>query len=98
MPKYTIRYRCGDQRGRLALIVADGSGDAYLFSGGGLQARLPGHDAGARMAQILERRVACTPVPEVAPYTLDGLRYLTTPPDSDEACGSGNIAVFAAAR
>ena len=81
MPQYTIRYRCGDRHGRIALIVVDGRGDAFLFSEGRLQARLAGSDASARLASALGSGDACTPVPEVAPYTLDGLRYLTAPPE-----------------
>ena len=36
---YTIRYRCRNDRGIVALIVTDDRGVAYLFSGGVLQIR-----------------------------------------------------------
>lgn len=79
MTHYTIHYRCGIQDGRIALIVEDGRGDAYLFSGGRLQARLAGSGACARLASVLGRGVVCAPVPAAAPHTLDGLRRLTAP-------------------
>lgn len=82
MIRYIIRYRCSGPHDRIALIVDDGCGDAYLFSGGRLQVRLGGSGASARMARMLGCGDACSPVPEVAPYTIDGLRYLITPPSA----------------
>lgn len=79
MDRYTIRYRCGDLHGQIALIVDDARGDAYLFCGGCLQVRQTGHGAGARLAHLIGRRAACVPVPEVAPYTLDDLQHLAAP-------------------
>lgn len=75
-PRYTIRYRCADERGRLTLIVEDERGVSYLFGDGRLQGRFPERHAGARLARLLRRRARCAPVPEVAPYTLEGLRRL----------------------
>jgi hypothetical protein len=79
MTQYTIRYRYGNWRGRIALIVDDGLGNAYLFSGGRLQARLTGGGACAQLARMLNRIGVCAPVPETTPYTLDSLRQLTAP-------------------
>jgi hypothetical protein len=76
---YTIHYRCDIREGWTALIVADGCGNAFLFSGGQLQARLSGSGACARLASVLGRSGACAPVRATAPYTLDGLRHLTAP-------------------
>lgn len=76
---YTIRYRYGDWRGQSALIVDDRRGNAYLFSGGRLQAGLTGSDACARLARMLGRIGVCAPVSETTPYTLDSLRQLTAP-------------------
>ncbi|HEX5501423.1 MAG TPA: hypothetical protein VFW96_02295 [Thermomicrobiales bacterium] len=75
-PRYTIRYRCADERGRLTLIVEDEHGAGYLFGGGRLQRRFPERHTGARLARLLRRHAHCAPVPEVAPYTLEGLRRL----------------------
>ncbi len=77
MNEYTIRYRCDDGRGGVALVVEDGQDSAYLFSGGVLQARLTGDAACARLVRHLRRCAPWTPVPGVSPYTLDGLRRLT---------------------
>lgn len=75
---YAIRFRCADRDGEIALILEDGRGAAYLFSGGALQVRLTGGGAPARLARLLERSAACAamPVPEVALYTLDELYHL----------------------
>ncbi|HET8631100.1 MAG TPA: hypothetical protein VFL91_27070 [Thermomicrobiales bacterium] len=83
MEHYTIRYRHVDQRGRVALIVTDGAGDAYLFAAGALQARRAGPDAAARLAGRLAGAGAWTPMPPAPPYTLAGLRRLldAAPPD-----------------
>ena len=75
----TVRYRWGDQYGGIAPIVTDGRGDALLFSGGRLQARLAGSGARARLARMLGRCGTCAPVPAGIPHTLDGLLHLTAP-------------------
>ena len=80
MSLYTIRYRCRDRHGEGALIVTDGDGTAFLFNRGQLQIRLTGHDACTRLCRVLERCVSVVALPEVQPYTLDGLRRLVTPP------------------
>ena len=79
MTQYTIRYRYSDGRGRIALIVDDGQGNAYLFSGGRLQAGLTGSGACVRLARMLGRIGMCAPVPDTIFYTLDSLRQLTAP-------------------
>jgi hypothetical protein len=75
--RYTIRYRCERGPGHTALIVADESGAAYLFSGGALQGRLAGRDAAARLASLLGHFGEWAPVPEVAAYAEEDLRELT---------------------
>ncbi len=77
MTRYTIRYRCEDSLDATALVVEDRRGTAYLFSGGQLHVQLSGDDACARLVELLGRRATCIPVPEVDPYTLEGLRRLT---------------------
>jgi hypothetical protein len=79
---YTIRYRGTDWGGRLLLIVDDGQGAAYLFSGGELQLRFGGDQAGPRLARRLDNRVTWLAVPEVSPYTLDELRRIATVPEA----------------
>jgi hypothetical protein len=59
MTQYTIRYRYGNWRGRIALIVDDGRGNAYLVSGGRLQARLTGSGACVQLARMLSRIGVC---------------------------------------
>ena len=76
---YSIRYRYGDWRGQSALIVDDGRGNAYLFSGGRLQAGLTGSGACVRLARMLGRIGMCAPVPDAILYTLDSLGQLTAP-------------------
>lgn len=72
---YIIRYRCRNARGDVALIVIDDHDSAYLFSAGALQVRCAGRGAPARLAALL-RSAAWSPVPAVAPYSIDGLRCL----------------------
>ena len=79
MNRYTIRYRCDNPAGT-SLIVEDGQGIAYLFSDGFLQLRLGGEGACARLARLLGRHAPWAVVPEVPPYTLEGLRRLTQTP------------------
>ena len=81
MNRYTIRYRCDDPPGT-SLIVQDGQGTAYLFSDGVLQLRLGGDEACARLARLLGRHAPWAMVPEVPPYTLEGLRRLTRAPEA----------------
>ena len=75
--RYTIRYRREGSGGQLALLVEDSVGVAYLFSDGQLQGRFRGHGAREFLAQQLAESGVWTPVPQVAPYTLVGLRHLT---------------------
>ncbi len=77
---YTVRYRCEDGRGRTALIVEDEQAVAYAFSSGELQLMETEGDAGARLAALVGRFAPCTPVPEVSPYSLEGLRELVGKP------------------
>ena len=79
MTRYTVRYRCDAGRGRAALIVDDGRGAAYLFSGGQLQARLRGHHAASRLARLLGPQARCASVQEAPPYTTEELRRLAAP-------------------
>lgn len=72
---YTIRYRCRNAHGTVALIVTDDREVAYLFSGGVLQLRCAGVGAATRLAVSL-RELAWTPIPPVAPYSFVGLQYL----------------------
>ncbi|MGN6756189.1 MAG: hypothetical protein ACTHMJ_07340 [Thermomicrobiales bacterium] len=74
---FTIRYRYSDGRGRIAFVVDDGRGNAYLFSGGRLQAGLTGSGACARLTCMLSRIGMCAPVFDTTPHTLDSLRQLT---------------------
>ena len=75
---YAIRFRCEGSGGRVALVVEDPCGAAYVFSDGALQVRLTGRNAAVRLASLLERSIPCAAVsvPSVAPYTLDELRRL----------------------
>jgi hypothetical protein len=82
MPQYTVRYRCDDRSGRVALIVDDEYGIAHLFSDGRLRDRLAGDGASARLARRLADRGAWVPVPEVSPYTIHDLRRLIAAPAS----------------
>ncbi len=75
--RYTVRYRCDDRRGKTALIVEDGSGAAYLFTGGTLQGRMSGANASSRLVKRLADVAHWRQVPRVAPYTIDGLRQMT---------------------
>ena len=88
-PDYVIRYRCGRDRGATALIVEDGRGTAYLFSDGSLQSSLRGAHAPARLARMMARLGSWTPVPEVLPYTLDGLRRIAGQPAEVGAVTAG---------
>ncbi len=73
MNRYTVRYR-GDGPGlSVALLVEDECGAVHLFSGGQLQVGLKGPDAAERLVRLLERRMTLSSVPEVGPYTLEGL-------------------------
>ena len=73
MSRYLVRYR-GDGAGcSVALLVEDEQGAAHLFSGGQLQGGLRGQGAAERLVRLLERRITLSPLPEVAPYTLEGL-------------------------
>ena len=76
-PRYTVRYRSSDRRGKTALIVEDNTGTAYLFSGGALQGRVSGADATTRLVARLGNIDHWQQVPRVAPYTIDGLRQMT---------------------
>ena len=80
MTRYSIRYRCADHAGRTALIVEDEHGGAHLFSDGRLRDRLAGDGASARLARRLATSGTWVPVPRVSPYTIEGLRRLTTLP------------------
>lgn len=77
MTGYTIRYRCDDADADTALIVEDERAVAYLFSQGQFRLRLAGSGACASLARQLAGWGRWTRVPQVAPYTLDGLRSLT---------------------
>jgi hypothetical protein len=81
---YTVRYRCNDGHRTPALIVEDEQGTAYLYRGGRLRGWLRGRNASGRLARVLQRRAVCTRVPEVPPYTLEGLRRLTGEVESRE--------------
>ena len=73
MRRYTVRYR-GEGPGRsVALLVEDEHGAVHLFSGGQLQGGFKGQDAAERLVRLLERRMTLSSVPEVGPYTLEGL-------------------------
>lgn len=74
---YHVRYRCGYGGRNTALIVEDEQHNAYLFSDGALQGKIAGNEAAARLARLLRRRGQWSPLPQVPPYTLDGLRQLT---------------------
>ena len=74
---YTVRYRCTGDGHKPVLIVEDEQGTAYLYRGGRLRGWLGGRNASGRLARFLQRRAVCTRVPEVPPYTLEGLRRLT---------------------
>ena len=82
--RYTIRYRGRGRRGQTALIVEDGQGRAYLFSGGWLQGRLSGSKAATRLTAIMARHASWRIVPKVRPYTLDGLRQLVGLPTAEQ--------------
>ena len=73
---YTVRYRCEDACGGTALIDEDEQRGAYAFCGGELQLMETEGNAGARLASLVGRVAPCMPVPEVSPYTLEGLREL----------------------
>ncbi len=76
MSRYTVRYR-GDVPGRsVALLVEDEHGAVHLFGGGQLQAGLKGQGAAERLVRLLEPGMTLSTVPEVGPYTLEGLCYL----------------------
>ena len=87
LPDYVIRYRCGRDCKATALIVEDGQGVAYLFSDGSLQSSLRGAHAPARLAHQLGQLGNWAPVPEVPPYTLEGLRRLAGHPSEFGANG-----------
>jgi len=74
---YTIRYRCDDADADTALIVEDECAVAYLFSQGECRLRLARAGACVSLARQLASWGQWTRVPQVAPYTLDGLRALT---------------------
>lgn len=74
---YYVRYRCGYGGGNTALIVEDEHRTAYLFSDGWLQSKVEGDDATPRLARLMRRHGHWSPLPEVPPYTIDGLRRLT---------------------
>ncbi len=74
---YYVRYRCGYRGGTTALIVEDEQRTAYLFSDGWLQSKIEGDDAATRLAELMRRRGHWSRLPEVPPYTIDGLRRLT---------------------
>jgi hypothetical protein len=76
--QYTVRYRCNDRLGRTALIVEDSAGSAYLFTGGSLQGMVSGKNASTRLAKRLSEVAYWRQVPRVAPYTVDGLRQMTS--------------------
>lgn len=84
---YTIRYRCRNAHGIVALIVTDDREVAYLFSGGVLQLRCTGLGAATRLAALLRSR-AWSPVPSVAPYSFAGLQCLM----SARACSADRAA------
>lgn len=80
---YTVRYRARDQHGRMALIVSDERGDAYLFYGGRLQARCAGHDgmdASAHLLRLLRHDTTWVELPPVSRASLEELRQLTQAP------------------
>ncbi len=81
-PDYVIRYRCGRDCDATALIVEDGQGVAYLFSDGSLQSSLHGAQAPARLARLMGQLGIWAPVPEVPPYTLEGLRRIAGRPSA----------------
>lgn len=85
---YHVRYRCSYGGRNIALIVEDEQRNAYLFSDGSLQGKFEGDDAAARLARLLRRRGQWSPLPQVPPYTLDGLRQLTGEAQRAEAQGA----------
>ncbi len=85
VPDYVIRYRCGRDCDTTALIVEDEQGVAYLFSGGSLQSSLRGAHAPARLARMMGQLGVWASVPEVPPYTLEGLRRIAGPPPKFDA-------------
>ena len=79
--RYIVRYRCPRPQGAAALIVEDAAGAAWFFDAGQLQCRLSRQhpderDTCARLATRLGGMARWVGVPEVAPYTLAGLRQL----------------------
>jgi len=82
--RYTIRYRGRSRRGQTALIVEDGQGRAYLFSGGWLQGRLSGNKAAHRLAAIMAGHASWRIVPKVRPYSIAGLRQLVGLPATEQ--------------
>lgn len=82
--RYTVRYRGRGRRGQTTLLVEDEQGRAYLFSGGWLQGRLSGERAVDRLAAILAERTTWRAVPEVYPYTINGLRQLVGLPTIEQ--------------
>ena len=89
MTRYTIWYRCAAREGRTALIVEDEQGTAHLFSDGRLRDRFVGNGASARLARRLATRGTWVPVPQVSPYTIEGLRRLIAPPTPRDRSRAG---------
>ena len=89
MTRYTIRYRSCGGTGPVVLIVEDEQGAALLFGGGELQGQFTGTGAVERLVRLVERRAALSPVPEVGPYTLEGLRELVQLPQAP--CPAGTV-------
>lgn len=73
--RFTVRYRQRTTIGEMAVLVEDTTGHLHVYTGVGLLPYLRhSHDPERRIDTL--RRLGWTPVPRVAPYTLDGLQRL----------------------
>ena len=74
-PRFTIRYRQRTSIGEMAVLVEDTTGHLHVCTGSGMRPYLRESNDSERRLDTL-RRLGWTPVPRVAPYTLDGLQRL----------------------
>lgn len=77
-PQFIIRYRQRTNADATALLVEDDDGKLHVFTGQHIHPYLRESSDPARRASIL-RELGWVSVPQVAPYSLTGLRNLLGP-------------------